>query len=63
MWQLTQNFVCFERSMCSEAAIEPQRIGKMKNVTNAKIFPSRLAVTEGKTTTLAISTVFSSNMP
>src|SRR5713101_2248771 len=53
MWQERQNFVCFDRSMCSDAASEPHRIGKIKNATNAKIFPSRLAVREGRTTMIA----------
>src|ERR1700747_3662700 len=54
MWQERQNFVCLERSMSVEAAIEPHRTGSTQKATNASIFPGVATVIEGRTTMIAI---------
>jgi hypothetical protein len=63
MWQEMQNLVCFDRSMCSDAASDPHKIGKIKNATNAKIFPSLLAVKEGRSAMTAIKTALIPSSP
>src|SRR3989442_1394574 len=57
MWHERQNCVCLERSMCSEVPIAAQRIGRMKSATKARILPPRVAVTDGRKTRMAISTM------
>ena len=54
MWQERQNFVCLERSIWVEAAIEPQRTGSTQKATNASIFPALETVIEGRTTMIAM---------
>ena len=41
--------------MCSEPAAKTQRTGRRKKATKANIFPPRVAVSEGRTTMMAIS--------
>src|ERR1700740_1980061 len=54
MWQERQNFVCLERSMWVEAAMEPHRTGSTQKATKASIFPVVETVIEGRTTMIAM---------
>ena len=56
IWQERQNFVCLERSICVEAAMEPQSTGRIQKATKASIFPATETVIAGRTTIIAIRT-------
>ena len=56
IWQERQNFVCLERSICVEAAMEPQSTGRIQKATKASIFPGAETVIAGRTTIIAIRT-------
>src|SRR5580692_10801905 len=60
MWQERQNAVLSERciSFCIPATSE--KSGRKKSTPNARIFPARLAVITGRTTTTPASTALNS---
>src|SRR5580704_2210528 len=60
MWQERQNAVLSERciSFCIPATSE--KSGRKKSTPNARIFPARLAVIAGRTTTMPASTALNS---
>jgi hypothetical protein len=62
MWHERQNVVVFEFSMCAENPTALHNSGKRNRPTKARIFPSRVVVTEGRTKKKAAKPKPSKNM-
>jgi hypothetical protein len=63
VWQDRQNAVVFDRSISLAKPKKPQKIGRINNATNARIFPPRLAVTLGRQTRTPINTALNNTSP
>src|SRR5271169_1361728 len=56
IWQDRQNAVLLERSISLSMPATREKRGRKKSTPNARVFPARLAVIAGRTTTTPAST-------